>query len=104
MFKVYAAKINISDNFSPAGIPGLENFGGLASTIVLILTSVTAAAAFIFFIIAGIKFITSGGDQKKLASAQATVTYALIGAAVAILAFVILKVVQFLIGSDVPVN
>lgn len=104
MIDVLAANpIEINQNiFSPAGI--FSNFGSLASAIILILTSTVAALSIIFIIIGGIKIVTSAGDQKKMASAQGTITYAIIGLSVAILAFVILKVVQFLIGSDVPIT
>lgn len=100
MLDAYADSIDIGNHFSPAGI--FTNFGKLASDIILALTSISAALSIIFIIVAGIKFITSGGDQKKLASAQATITYAIIGLAVTILAFIILRVTQFLISSHVP--
>lgn len=98
---VYAFEIDKAI-FPPAGI--FPTFGKLASDIILILTSVAGAISIIFIIIAGIKFVTSSGDQKKLASAQATLTYAIIGLAVTILAFVILQVVQHFLRSSVPIT
>jgi len=76
-------------------------FGYLASDILLILTGTAGAISLIFIVIAGIKFVTSGGDPKKLASASSTLTYAIIGLAVTILAFVILRIVQFFLRSSV---
>ena len=92
---------SIADNFSPANLFG--SVGELATDIILTLTSVAAAACFIVIIISGIKIITAGGDPKKLASAQSTITYAIIGIAIVILAFVIVRVVQYFIGSTVPI-
>ena len=99
----------IEEVFPPAKIyTGTETevtgFGDLASDVLLILTSAAAALSIIFIIIAGIKFLTSSGDEKKIASASGTLTYAIIGLAVTILAFVIIRVVQFFFGSNVPIT
>ncbi len=91
--------------FPPAGIYSTTNdIGKLAGDILLILTSAAAALSIIFIIIGGIKIITSAGDEKKLASATGTLTYAIIGLVVTILAFVIIRIVQFFFGSNVPIT
>jgi len=79
-------------------------FGELATDIVTILISVAAAVSIIFIMIAGIKFVTSSGDEKKLASATSTLTYAIIGLVVTILAFVIVRIVQYFLQSNVPIT
>ena len=99
----------IEEVFPPANIYSesgnqVTGIGKLASDILLILTSAAAALAIISIIIAGIKFLTSSGDEKKIASASSTLTYAIIGLAVTILAFVIIRVVQFFFGSSVPIT
>lgn len=81
-----------------------ESFGQLASDIVLILTTVAAVLSVFFIMIAGFKFVTSGGDEKKLASARNTITYAIIGIAVTILAFIILRVIQYILGANVKIT
>lgn len=63
--------------------------GGINSDIsaaVNILSIVVGAAAVIMVIVAGLKFITSGGDSNRASSARSTLLYALIGVAVAALA------------------
>ena len=92
---------NISDNFSPAKF---LTVGQLFSTIITILTSVAGVISVFFIILAGIKFVTAGGDEKKMASAQATITYAIIGLVVTILAFIILQVVQRFFGANVRIT
>ncbi|OGD92259.1 hypothetical protein A3D07_00435 [Candidatus Curtissbacteria bacterium RIFCSPHIGHO2_02_FULL_42_15] len=107
-----AASYNIKGIFQPARITSggirifrtSEGFGYLASDILLILTGIAGALSLMFIVIAGIKFVTSGGDPKKLASATSTLTYAIIGLAVTILAFVILRIVQFFLRSAVPIT
>ena len=101
MLDTYAIEIT-SNEFSPARL--FENFGDLATTIITVLVSFAGALSIIFIIIAGFKFVTSSGDEKKLASASSTLTYAIIGLAVTILAFVILRIVQHFIGSNVTIT
>lgn len=102
MLSLLAQSFNIRDKFSPAG--RFNTIGELASDIVLILTSLAAVISIFFIIISGIKIITASGDSKKLQAAGSTLTYAIIGLAVTILAFIILRVVQHFVGSNVAVT
>ena len=56
------------------------------SAAVIILSIIAGVAAIIMVIMAGFKYITSGGDSGKVANAKNTLIYALVGAAVAVLA------------------
>lgn len=90
---VQAASFSIPEVFSPA--TRFLTFGQLASDILYYLIYFSGVVSFAFTLVAGIKFVTSGGDPKKLAGAQATLTYALIGLVVTILSFVFLRVVEY---------
>lgn len=94
---------NISDPgiFSPAS--RFQTFGQLATDVVIILVSIAGGLLLFFVALSGFKFATSSGDPKKIASANATLTYAIIGIAVVILAFVIVRILQFFLQSNVPV-
>jgi uncharacterized membrane protein YuzA (DUF378 family) len=62
---------------------------GVANVIaaaVRILSLVVGIAAIIMVIIAGLKYITSGGDSGKVANAKSTLIYALVGLVIAALA------------------
>lgn len=89
----------ISDFFQPAR--HFCNFGILSSDILTILISAAGALAFIFIIVGGIKLVTSSGDPKAIANARGTLTYAIIGLVVTILAFIIVQVVQFFLKAKV---
>lgn len=102
MFIPDAYAFDIAGVFPPAG--AFANFGTLATVVVKVLISAAGVLAFIFIIISGIKIVTSSGDSKKLASASATLLYAIIGLAVAILALIILRVVQIFLTSNVPIT
>lgn len=101
---IFAQSFNIDDPgvFQPA--EKFSDFGALASTIVQSLTIIAAVVSIIFIITAGLKYVTSSGDPKKIASATSTLTYAIIGLAVTALAFVILRVVEHFFGARLGVT
>jgi hypothetical protein len=59
---------------------------GILTKVANLLALVIGIAAVIVIIIAGIRFITSGGDATKVATAKSTILYAIVGLAVAALA------------------
>ena len=61
--------------------------------------------AVIMLIIGGIRYVTSGGDSKKVTDAKNTVLYAIIGLVIAFLAFAIVNfVISVLPSSDTQKN
>lgn len=56
---------------------------------------------FLMIIWGGIKFLTSGGDPKAVASAKATLTWAIIGLAILALSYTILVIITAFTGVDV---
>jgi len=81
-------------------IPGTPQGGKTIQTILdSVLTpvwQVTFAIAVVMFITAGIMFMTAAGDPNMLSRGRQTVIWAVIGLAVAVLAFSIDTVVGFL--------
>ncbi len=103
-FPAYAldsTPFEIGKTFQPAASGKFNTFGNLATNIITILTTAAGVIAVFFIIIGGLKLITAGGDEKKMASASSTITYAIIGLVVTALAFVILQVIQYLLGANV---
>ncbi|MCL2038550.1 hypothetical protein FWG86_01430 [Candidatus Saccharibacteria bacterium] len=78
----------------------LTDANSVVALVVQTLIFVACAVAFVFVIVGGIKYITSGGDEKKVASAKNTILYAIIGLVAALLAGVILNVVLSAIGIN----
>jgi hypothetical protein len=55
----------------------------------------------VFFIIyAGIRYVTSGGDQKRIDAARKTLTWAIIGLIIILAAFFIVALISTLTGVD----
>lgn len=69
--------------------------GGYLSTLVDTFLFVAAIVSVFFILIAGIKYITAGGDPARTVSAKNTLQYAIVGLIVAILARAI---VGFIVG------
>jgi hypothetical protein len=61
--------------------------------IVRVLAIIVGAVAVIMIVISGFKYITSGGDSGRIASAKQTLIYALVGLAVAALAQILVNIV-----------
>ncbi|MCL2371265.1 pilin [Candidatus Saccharibacteria bacterium] len=78
----------------------LNDPGDVAGLIMNVLVWLVAALAVAFIVIGGIKYVTSGGDEKKVASAKNTILYAVIGLVVALLANVIIRIVLGAIGVN----
>ena len=66
---------------------------------VRILSTIVGVAAVIMIIISGLKYVTSGGDSGKTASAKSTLIYSLIGLAIAALAPVLVGLVFDVAGT-----
>lgn len=65
---------------------GSVSVNSLITTIVNIFSFVVGTTAVIMVIVGGFRYVTSGGDSGKLASARGTITYALVGLAIVALA------------------
>ena len=67
--------------------------------IINILGIVVGIAAVLMLVVGGFKYITSGGDSSKTASARNTVIYSIIGLVIAVMAQVLVHFVLFRVSS-----
>lgn len=76
-----------------------QNLLFMASTLVLLVL-------FLMIIIGAFKYITAGGDAEKVAGAQNTLKYALMGTMLFVGSYLILNIIQvvFLGGDTGPAN
>jgi hypothetical protein len=73
--------------------------GSIFTTIVNVLLFIIGAVSVIMLIIGGIRYTVSAGDSGNVTAAKNTIMYALIGLAVAFLAFAI---VNWVLGAITP--
>lgn len=80
----------------PAELVGVDGVFTKFSNIALY---AVGAISVIMLIWGGLRYITSGGDSKKITDAKNTILYAIIGLVIAVLAFAIINFVLNAIGS-----
>ncbi len=78
-----------------ATIQGLEC---LLANILTVAITVIGFAAFVMFVVAGFKWMLSGGNTKGMESARNTMTYAVVGIVVSLTAYLILNVLSDFTG------
>lgn len=94
-----AAKDDVCSGVALAGAPcsgGAGNITPVIKAAIQILTLIAGIAAVVMIIVAGLKFITSGGDSSAISSAKNSLIYALVGLVVVALAQFI---VHFVLGK-----
>jgi len=98
---VYAETIQIKTKGSSlAGLEGLTISGIISGAISLVLI-VVALVFFFILVFGGLKWVTSGGDEKKVTEARAQLTNALIGLAIVFAAWAIMKLIGTVFGIDI---
>jgi len=93
---VFAAPVAEPRGYAPLG--GLETVFGNLITVVAI---IGGFLAFFALIVGGFRYITAQGDPKAIASARSTITWAIVGLALIIIAWLILVFIQEFTGIRV---
>jgi len=97
--KIYAddAVINIG---KPENVQ-ITDVGTLISAVVGTLLVISALLAFIFLIMGGIQWITSGGDKAGMESARNKITHAIVGLIIVGAAWAIMTLVGNFLGISI---
>ena len=85
-------------NPGPAGVLQLQQ---LIVRVINLSVGLAFIALTVVLVYAGIRFLTSGGDSKVLATQSNTVTWALLGILFLALAWLILKLIAVFTGVDI---
>ena len=88
--------------------PGLDtsaaaftNLGQVISTLVTAAIIVSGLAAFIFLILGGFQYLTSGGDKVAAQAARDRITYAIMGLAIVAAAVAVIQVLGAVFGFNI---
>jgi len=73
----------------------------LFENVVRSIVSLAGIALFIMLLTSGFTFLFSGGDQKKLEQARGSMTNAIVGLVVIVIAYLILNTIKVITGVDV---
>ena len=96
---IYAADISITPK-SGSSLESLKELtaGGIISGAISLILILVALVFFFILVIGGLKWITSGGDEKKVAAARAQITNALIGLVIVFAAWAIMSLIGTVFG------
>jgi len=97
MWKVLAADVTINQ---PTSIK-ITDIGALISAVVGTLLIVSALITFVYLILGGIQWITSGGDKTAMEAARNKITHAIVGLVIVASAWAIMALVQNFLGISV---
>jgi hypothetical protein len=88
----------------PEGVPSdvvqLRDLESIFARILLILLGLATLLAFIFIVVGGLKFITSGGDPKEVEAAKKSLTYAIGGLILVASAYLIIHIIGVVTGAN----
>lgn len=78
--------------------PKLEDLGPLVARIITFLLGIIGSVSIIMLVIGGFRYILAQGDPKSTMSAKATITYALAGLIISLLAVSIVIIIGNTLG------
>src|SRR4030042_1862328 len=83
------------------GVATIKGFEWIFTNVVTMIIGFAGIALFLLLLLGGFKYMTSGGNPESVASAQKTITYALIGLIIIALAFLILIFIKTFTGANI---
>jgi hypothetical protein len=82
-------------------VPTLKCLEVVFANILTVAVSLGVFALFVMLLVGGFKYLTAGGDQKATASAQQTMTFAIIGIALMAIAYLVFRVIELVFGVNI---
>lgn len=92
-FAVPTAAIAL-ENVVPNTVVNISNVPDIVRGIIQFILVIAFVGAFIFLLIGGIRWIMAGGDEKAVAGARGTITAALIGLVIVLVAYAIIRLIE----------
>lgn len=74
----------------------------ISDTVAKTLAAFIGAISIVILLVAAFQFLTAGGDAEKVKTARTTITWAVVGLAVALLSFNIRGIVETFLGDTIP--
>ncbi len=87
---------------SSQDVPTLKCLEVVAGNILTVASALIVLVLFVMFVVGAFNYLTSLGNPERVKKAQATLKYALIGFALFVASFLILKIIGFLFKFEIP--
>ncbi len=98
--KVYAQTLSLGQ---PKGFK-IADIGSLITSAISLLFIIAALLAFVYLVLGGIQWITSGGDKAGMEAARNKITHAVVGLIVVGAAYAIMLLAQSFLGVSIVGN
>lgn len=82
---------------------GLQQIEDVFKNVISVVVGLGFVAMLVMIVMAGIKYLTSGGEPKALEAAHQTLTWALLGIFFMAIAWLILQLIRAFTGIDVTI-
>lgn len=76
----------------------IQGLGCIYRNVVTVVMALAGLAVFVMLLAGGLKYLTSGGDQKAMEQAKGTITYAIFGLVLIVAAYLILNFLSIFTG------
>lgn len=86
------------ENTSAGEVPKIQCLEVVFANVVSVALALAGLALFAMLIIGGFKYLTSGGDPKAAEQAKNTLTYAILGLVIMVVAYLIMRFLENLTG------
>lgn len=83
------------------GVATIKGLECAFSNFVSVILAFAGIILFIMFIVGGFRYLVSGGDPKAVEAAKGTLTHAILGMIILVLAFLILVLIKQITGVNV---
>ncbi|MBI2326985.1 hypothetical protein HYU92_01590 [Candidatus Curtissbacteria bacterium] len=91
-------------NIVPNNIVAINNIIFVVRAIIRFILVVAFVIAFVMLLIGGVRWILAGGDEKAVSGARSTITAALIGLVIILVAYAIIRLVELFFGVPIISN
>lgn len=87
------------------GLPGEDSFSDepvkdVVANFLIWLLRILGTVALISFVVAGLQYLLASGDEETIKNAKRHMTYSIIGIAVALSGYVIIKAIDLLLRAE----
>ena len=82
------------ENVVPDSVVDINNVPNIVRGLIQYILIIAFVAAFVFLLIGGIRWIMAGGDEKAVAGARGTITAALIGLVIVLVAYALIRLIE----------
>ena len=95
------AAVLAATNVVPSNIAGIDNVLVIVRGVIRFILVLAFIVAFIMLLVGGVRWILAGGDEKAVSGARNTITAALIGLVIILVAYAIIRLVEVFFSANI---